>query len=172
MRQVCFLFSMVFRITQPCEKEFESPSGATIWTCWFSCSCYLVARLYPTLCDFMNCSPPGSSVHGIFQARTLEWVAMSSSRGSSQPRGGTPISCWAGRFFMVEPLGKPSCWFLSYIIFSSSVEWFIFKRTLKLPVIPLMSQEDLILHWCRYWGMANCTVKDLGFLKLITDVTE
>ena len=41
-----------------------------------------VAQLYLTLCDLMDCSPPGSSVHGIFQARILEWVAISSSRGS------------------------------------------------------------------------------------------
>ena len=40
----------------------------------------------PTLCDPMECSLPGSSVHGIFQARVLEWVAISFSRGSSQPR--------------------------------------------------------------------------------------
>ena len=39
-----------------------------------------------TLCDPMDCSPPGSSVHGILQARILEWVAMPSSRGTSQPR--------------------------------------------------------------------------------------
>ena len=38
-------------------------------------------------CDLMDCSPPGSSVHGILQARILEWVAMPSSRGSSPPRG-------------------------------------------------------------------------------------
>ena len=45
-----------------------------------------VAYLCSTLCSFMDCSPPGSSVHGIFQARILEWVAISSSRGSSWPR--------------------------------------------------------------------------------------
>ena len=39
------------------------------------------------LCNPMDCSPPGFSVHGIFQAKILEWVAISSSRGSSQPRG-------------------------------------------------------------------------------------
>ena len=42
--------------------------------------------LCSTLCDSMDCSPPGSSVHGILQARILEWVAMPSARGSSQPR--------------------------------------------------------------------------------------
>ena len=44
------------------------------------------------LCDPVDCSPPGSSVHGIFQARTLEWVAISSSRGSSQPKDETRVS--------------------------------------------------------------------------------
>ena len=46
-----------------------------------------------TLCDPMDCSPPGSSVHGILQARILEWVTISYSRGSSQPRDWTDISC-------------------------------------------------------------------------------
>ena len=55
----------------------------------------------------MDCSPPGSSVHGILQARTLEWVAMPSSRGSFQPRDWTCTSCVAGRFFTAEPPGKP-----------------------------------------------------------------
>ena len=48
--------------------------------------CCLVAKLCPTLCDPMDCSPPGSSVHGTFQGRILEWVAISSSRVSSQTR--------------------------------------------------------------------------------------
>ena len=46
----------------------------------------LVAQSCPTLCDPMDCSPQGSSVHGILQARILEWVAISFSRGSPQPR--------------------------------------------------------------------------------------
>ena len=49
--------------------------------------------------DPMDYSPPGSSVHGILQARILEWVAMPSSRGSSSPRDQTCISCTAGEFF-------------------------------------------------------------------------
>ena len=52
-----------------------------------------VAQLCPTLCDPMDCSLPGSSVHGIFQARIMEWVAISFSRGSSQPRDRTQVSC-------------------------------------------------------------------------------
>ena len=50
------------------------------------CVCVLVSQLCPTLCDPMDCSPPVSSVHGILQARILEWVAISFSRGSSPPR--------------------------------------------------------------------------------------
>ena len=52
-------------------------------------------------CDPMDCSLPGSSVHGIFQARTLEWVAISFSRGSSQPRDWTRVSHIVGRCFTI-----------------------------------------------------------------------
>ena len=53
----------------------------------------------PTLCDPMDCRPPGSSTHGILQARILKWVAIPFSRGSSQPRIQTHVSCIADRFF-------------------------------------------------------------------------
>ena len=53
----------------------------------------------PTLCNPMDCSPPGFSVHGIFQARILEWVASSFSKGSSWPRDRTQVSRIAGRRF-------------------------------------------------------------------------
>ena len=52
-------------------------------------------------CNTMDSSPPDSSLHGILQARVLEWVAMPSSRGSSQPRDRTQVSCIAGGFFTV-----------------------------------------------------------------------
>ena len=52
----------------------------------------LVAQWFLTLCDLMDRSLPGSSVHGILQARILEWVAMPSSKGSSQPRDRTQVS--------------------------------------------------------------------------------
>ena len=54
-----------------------------------------------TLCDPMDCSPPGFSIHGIFQALVLEWVAISFSRGSSQPRDWTQVSHIAGRGFTI-----------------------------------------------------------------------
>ena len=60
-----------------------------------------VAQSCPTLCDPMDCSPPGSSVHGIFQVRILEWVAISFSRGSFQPRDWTRVSHNVGRCFTI-----------------------------------------------------------------------
>ena len=61
----------------------------------------IVAQSCPTLFDSMDCRLPGYSVHGILQARILEWVAMPFSRGSSWPRDQTWVSCIAGRFFTV-----------------------------------------------------------------------
>ena len=61
-------------------------------TGWWGSCCCSVSQWWPTLCDPMNCSPPGTSAHGIFQARILGWVAMHSSRGSSWPRDWTHIS--------------------------------------------------------------------------------
>ena len=68
--------------------------------------CVLSCFSHVRLCDTMDCSLPGPSVHGISQTRILEWVAMPSSRGSSQPRDQTHISCGscvAGGFFTPEP---------------------------------------------------------------------
>ena len=60
-----------------------------------------VAQWCPTLYDPVDCSLPCSSVHGIFRARVLEWVAISFSRGSSQPRDRTWVSCIVGRHFPI-----------------------------------------------------------------------
>ena len=84
---------------------------AVVCVCALSLMCMRsVAQSCLTLGDPMDCSTPGSSVHGIYQARILEWVAMPSSRGSSQPRDQTCVSCdscIAGGFFTAEPQGKP-----------------------------------------------------------------
>ena len=62
----------------------------------------------PTLCDLKDCSLQGSSIHSIFQARVLEWVAISFSRGSSRPRDQTQVSRIAADALTSEPPGKPS----------------------------------------------------------------
>ena len=71
------------------------------------CACS-VAQSCLTLCNPMNCGLPGFSVHGISQSRILEWVAISLSKGSSQPRDQTCVSCTGRRilFFTTEPLGE------------------------------------------------------------------
>ena len=71
-----------------------------------------VAPLYLTLCDPMDCSLPGSSIgrkilHGIFQARILEWVAIFFSGGSSRPKNLIPVSCIAGRLYYLTHQGIP-----------------------------------------------------------------
>ena len=62
----------------------------------------------PTLCDPMDCSPPGYSVHGVFPARILDLVAISYSRAPSRPRDQTVSPALAGRFFITVPPGTPS----------------------------------------------------------------
>ena len=57
------------------------------------------AQSAPTLCNHVDCSLPGSSIHGIFPVRIQKWVAISSSRASSRPRDQACVSCIAGRFF-------------------------------------------------------------------------
>ena len=71
-------------------------SLSKLWWWWWSRS--VVSN---SLCDPMDCSPLGSSVHGVFQARVLEWAAISFSRGSSQPRDRTWVSHIVDRRFTV-----------------------------------------------------------------------
>ena len=65
------------------------------------CAACLVGQSCLTLCDSVDYSPPGFSVHEILQARILEWAAIPFSRGSSPPRDWTGIYCIAGRFFII-----------------------------------------------------------------------
>ena len=78
-----------------CWLEIRAMGMAYTLTCSEDSMCMRARSLQscPTLCDPIDCSPPGSSVHGVLQARILEWVAVPSSKGSSRPRGQTCISC-------------------------------------------------------------------------------
>ena len=92
-----------FRILLSLKKEFNLDTDYNTNEPWRHCGCVLSCfQLYLTLCDPIDHSLLGSSVHGILQTRILEWVALPSSRGSSQPRDWTLISCVfyiAGGFF-------------------------------------------------------------------------
>ena len=81
--------------------SFLGSTASLSWLCTEIMRCGEAAQSCPTLCNPMNCSLPGSSVHGIFQARTLEWVAISFSRGSSWPRSQNQVSHIVGRHFTV-----------------------------------------------------------------------
>ena len=85
----------------PDSEIYQYVALTKILWCMCMCACS-VAESCLTLCNLMDCSLPGSSVHGISQARILEWVTMPSSRGSSWPRDKTLVSCIAGGFFITN----------------------------------------------------------------------
>ena len=83
----------------------------------------------PTLCDSMDCSPLGSSAHGILQARIVEWVAISYSRGSFRPSDWTHIYRIAVRFLTTAPPGlKMLCSTWSHILQQNSLSLFLWRR--------------------------------------------
>ena len=86
------------------EKRYHILRGHPSYHICHVCS---AAKSCLTLCDPIDCSLPCSSVHGISQARILEWVATPSSRGSSPSRDRTQVTCMAGRFFTLWAPGKP-----------------------------------------------------------------
>ena len=94
-----------------------------------------VAQLCLTLCDPVDCSPPGYSIHRVFQARVLDWVAISFSRGSFRPRGWTQVSHIAGRCFTIWAIREAPLYILiAYevnIIFHFLVDFtFLFSKIL------------------------------------------
>ena len=82
--------------------EVSSTEQGSAYT-WVVKDWKLIAQLCPSLCDPMDSNPPGSSVHGILQARTLEWVAIPFSRGSFCPRDWTQVSCIQTDSLLSEP---------------------------------------------------------------------
>ena len=82
------------------QKQRKCPSTEK-WIDTYMKVSMLLAQSCPTLCNPMYYSRPGSSVHGILQARILKWVAIPFSRGSSQSRDWAWVSCPAGRFFTI-----------------------------------------------------------------------
>ena len=94
-------------------RPWDSPGKNTGVGCHFLLQCMKVkseselAQSCPALCDPMDCSPPGSCIHGIFQARILEWVAISLSRVSSWPRDWTGSPALQADSLLSEPPWKP-----------------------------------------------------------------
>ena len=118
-----------------------SPSVSSCVNQMGACMDVQLIQSCPTLCDPVNCSPPGSSVHGILQARILEQVAMPSSRGIFPTQGLNPhLLHWRQILYPLSHLGSPTkCIFLILIfeghalrlprqIFSHSLKWYSFQK--------------------------------------------
>ena len=103
-----------------------------------SSDCCLVANLRMTLCDPMDYSLPGSSAHGVSQARILEWVATFFSRSSSLPRDQTCNSYLTGGFFTTGPPGKPR----SHQVCGDKYN----KAWMKNELLPTQRLEDMLLR--------------------------
>ena len=109
-----------------------------------------VAQSCPTLCNPMDCSPPGSCVHGILQARILEWVAMPSSRGSSRPQGSDPhlLHC-RQRFFTIWLTREAHYDHIRTFLCQTNSEWYRLNWHL---VSLAISRRDIVclkLTFCR-----------------------
>ena len=119
-----------------------------VWGSIVDFCCCLVTKSRLTLCDHTDYSLPDSSVHEISEARILEWVALSFSRESSQPRDQTRISWLAGGFFTTEPSvtynvlvsGAQHCFSHAYIcIYFSSLFCYHFTSVQSLSCVRLLA---------------------------------
>ena len=124
-------------------KKQTNTNSLPLWPrgdamCVSVCVCS-APQLFLPLCNPKSCTPPGSSVHGISQARILDWVATSFFRGSSKPRNQTYVSYMAGRFFTTEPSGSPKISISSYKS--------LWARSCDLNIIILMEHVLYFIHF-------------------------
>ena len=107
-----------------------------------------LAQSCPTLCDPVDCSPPGSSFHGILKARILEWIAISFSRGSSQPRDRTRVSRMTGRCFILWAIREHMNWLIKV----SKIVW---SLTFPKQVVWCHTQDCLTMTLRHSWGSVS-----------------
>ena len=98
--------------------------------------CDLVTQSCPTLCNPMNCSPSGSSIHEILQARIMEWIAIPFSRGSSCPRDQTQVSCIVGRLFSF--IDVCYCFLHFFSTYFCSEIYYFFLSYFEIFVLPFL----------------------------------
>ena len=104
---------------------------------WCLHVCVVVAESCLTLCDPMDCSSPGSSVHGILQARILEWVASPFSKRSSRPRDQTQVSCCRQIVYHLSHQGRPH----STLQYNTILQWPNFDSD------PQFSDSEVARHY-------------------------
>ena len=124
----------------------------------------------PTLCNPMDCSPPGSSVHGILQASILEGIAMPSSRGSSESRDRTWVSCllhWQTYSLQLVPPGEPihKCLLLTFM----RMQWNIALNTCVCVCVCVWGQgnEETYLHKSYFCHIPNWGPQSTGLYEII-----
>ena len=109
-----------------------------------------------TLCNPVDCSPPGSSIHGIFQARVLEWIAISFFRGSSWPRDWTQVSLIAGRCFTIWAI-REGPWEIQFILYFNVI---VYMRG----CLNCFSHVQLFVT---LWNVAHYDPLSMGILQAI-----
>ena len=118
-----------------------------------------VTQLCPTLCDPMDCHLPGSSVHGILQARILEWVAISFCRRSFQPRDWTQVSHIIGRCFTIWATKEVNVGNIDFVDYSSKQLTLLFSEALMC-VLFLKDTDSLFEHELGALNMAALLRKE------------
>ena len=141
-----------------------------ILVCFLTVKWSEVAQLCLTLRDPMDCSLPGFSVHAILQARILEWVAIPSSRGSSQPRNQTK-SCIAGRFFTSWATRKSSL--VAQMVKSPPAMWetCVWSLDQEDPLEKGMASHSIILAWKILWTEEPGGLQSMGSQRVGPDWT-
>ena len=129
------------------------------------------------LCNPMDCSLPGSSVHRIFQVRILEWAAISLSRGSPQPRDQTWVSCFTDRCFTIwatrEAFAQVHVYCNCDAVQPSHPLTVSFLLPLIFPSIRDFSNESSVcIHWQKYWGFSFSISPSSEYSGLISFKTD
>ena len=160
-------FGIVYNSHDICKQKKNLISSFSI--CWLrNCKCVLQAlgayvhteslKSCPTLCDPMDCSPQGFSIHGLLQARTLEWVAISSSRGSPQPRYHTHgLLPWpAVSLSLVPPGNFPFLWRIFWWFFAFPFNILNISPHFLFAFIVSYQESDAILILVSWQGKCFC----------------
>ena len=136
------------------------------------CACIkqsvLVAQLCPILCNPMDCSPPGSSVHGTLQARILKWVAIPFSRGSSQLKDQAQVSCIAGKIlYHLSHQGRPVCVCVCVCVYTHNGILLSIKKKMKFCICNNNDLEGITL-----WKISQKQVEQKQIQKTVSEICQ
>ena len=141
--------------------EYDIAKGLSCVCVW--CVCVCVKSLQCELCDAMDCSLRGSSVHGIFQARILEWIAVPSSRGSFWLRRQTCLFCllhWQVGSLRRVLLRSPSFYYVLFFVYGL---YFVEEFSLSTKYVPGFIMRYLMWSWLIFKALIN--IQSVFFLK-------